>query len=77
MTKKIGNAKENFIAYTLDSYKSAVRDAVDYSGQNDKASLKERLIGYITEIVTTLYLRYTYKQIVRTWLLYKCLKYLS
>ena len=47
LTSTKGNAKENFIAYTLDSYKSAVRDAVDYSGQNDKASLKERLIGYI------------------------------
>ncbi len=47
LTSPKGNAKENFIAYVLDSYKDGTKDAVDYSSQNDKTSLKERLIGYV------------------------------
>ena len=47
LTSSKGNARENFIAYILDSYKSGTQDAVDYNSQNDKTSLKERLIGYI------------------------------
>ena len=44
-----GEAKQNFINYTLDSYKSSKRDAVDYSSQNDKTSLLGRLVGYIND----------------------------
>ena len=47
LTSSKGNGKENFINFNLDSYKSGIRDAVDYSNQNDKISLKERLIGYL------------------------------
>jgi len=47
LTSPTNDARENFISFILDSYKSTTRDAVDYNSQNDKTSLKERLIGYI------------------------------
>ena len=44
-----GNAKENFVNYILDSYKSNTFRAKDYEDQNSRDSLVGRFIGFLNK----------------------------